>query len=93
VAQLFGGTSGIATRLDTTITSLLATTGSMATRSNNLTDSQKQIASEQTILDARMADVKTRYTKQFSALDAMVAQYQSTASFLTSNFSTTNKSG
>jgi flagellar hook-associated protein 2 len=93
VAQLLGGTSGIATRLDSTLTTLLATTGSIASRSNDLTASQKQITKEQSDLDARMASVQTRYTAQFSALDALVAQYQSTASFLTSNFSTTSKTG
>ncbi len=87
VAQLFGGTGGVATRLSTKLEGLLGTGSAIAARDSNLTASQKDITAQQTALDARMAVVQQRYLTQFNALDQLMSQMQSTAGYLTQQLS------
>jgi flagellar hook-associated protein 2 len=83
VAKLFGGTNGLATRLNTVVDGYISVSGSMSTRTAALQSTQKTIATDQATLDARMASVEARYRKQFNAMDTLLAQMQSTSSYLT----------
>lgn len=83
VAQLFGGPNGIATRLGASLDKMLASNGSFAARDTSLTASQKDITDQQATLDAQMALVQQRYLAQFNALDSLMSQMSSTASYLT----------
>jgi len=58
------------------------------TLNQRLTDLSKETAR----VDARMAIEETRYRAQFSALDAIVSQYQNTQSYLTQMFNSNNSS-
>jgi flagellar hook-associated protein 2 len=83
VAKLFSGPGGIATRLNSTLTSLLSNGGAIAARNANLTTAQSDLTDQQSKLNADMADVQQRYLTQFNALDALMSQLQSTSSYLT----------
>jgi flagellar hook-associated protein 2 len=83
VAQLFGATDGIAARLDSALTQLLGSSGSLSARNKSLADSQKSITDQQTTHQAVMATVQQRYLAQFNALDALMSQLKNTSTFLT----------
>ncbi len=56
--------------------------GILLARTENLEAQLKRIADQRLALDDRMARVESRMRAQFSAMDAMVAEFQSTSSFL-----------
>lgn len=84
VAQIFGSTDGVAARLDSHITSQLASGATFDFRSKSLQDQLKQLDDDKAALDARMEAAKARYVAQFSALDAMLTQMQQTSTSLSS---------
>ena len=65
------------------IDDLLASDGAIAARNNNLSDAQKRISIDSQKLDDQMAVVQQRYLAQFTALDSLMAQLQSTSNYLT----------
>jgi flagellar hook-associated protein 2 len=83
VNQLFSGTEGIATRLDSALTAALGGRGSIAARDVALNNTQKAIDREKRQLNDRLQIVQSRYMAQFTALDSLMSQMKSTASFLT----------
>lgn len=83
IAQLFGGTNGVGTRLNSAIDKLLASSGAIAARNNNLTDAQQTVSDATRRLNDQMAVVQQRYLAQFNALDTLMAQLQQTSTFLT----------
>lgn len=89
---IFASSNGVASRLDTQLTDYLSTTGAIATRNDNLIQSQKDITTQSNELDARMEQVQARYTAQFTALDTLMSQLNSTSSYLDRAFSTKSSS-
>jgi flagellar hook-associated protein 2 len=87
LAQLFGGSSGVAARLSTKLDAVLASGGAIAARDQNLSDAQQSIETETRKLNDRMAVVQQRYLAQFSALDTLMAQLQSTSNYLNQQLS------
>lgn len=63
---------------------LNASTGALTQRTNSLNKRIEDLSSQVDALDLRMDAVKARYTAQFTAMDTLVAQLNSTSSFLTS---------
>ncbi|NGX16222.1 flagellar filament capping protein FliD [Wenzhouxiangella sp. XN24] len=57
--------------------------GLLDTRTEGLQSSLKSIDAQREALDARMESFEARLTRQFGALDQLVAQLQSTGNFLT----------
>jgi flagellar hook-associated protein 2 len=82
VSNIFSSSGGVANRLNDYLDTLLASNGSIAARDANLTDAQNQITQDTTNLDAQMATVQARYTAQFTALDSILSQLNSTATYL-----------
>ncbi|WP_018605777.1 flagellar filament capping protein FliD [Uliginosibacterium gangwonense] len=89
VANLFTKTTssnGIASQVSEKITAYLGTDGLLATRTDGIqktiTSMDKQIEN----LQNRMDTIETRYRKQFTAMDSMVASMNSTSSYLTTQF-------
>jgi len=78
--------SGLAGDASKTITSLLSTTGTVATESANATTRISKYQDDLTALDDRMTMLLARYTKQFAAMDSIVGQTRSTQSGLTNTF-------
>ena len=85
VGMLFADeTDGIAVRLDAIISGFLESTGSISLREERLNTRLEDLTDQRERLDERMLQVEERFFAQFSALDTLLAQFQSTSSFLTS---------
>jgi flagellar hook-associated protein 2 len=87
VAQVFGGDNGVASRLSTDLDAFLKSGGGIDTRTNALNATLKQVQTDTDALDAKMQVIQDRYTKQFTALDALLQQLQNTSNYLTSQLS------
>jgi flagellar hook-associated protein 2 len=83
IADLFGATDGIATKLAKTIDGITATGGRLDIRDDALNARLDDIDDRRVALERRIDDLTTRYRKQFSALDTLIARMNSTSSFLT----------
>lgn len=93
VAQLFGSEDGVAARLYERLEARLATDGDIATRNTTLTNGLKDIEKDKQALALRLSQIESRYRKQFTALDSLLSQMQSTASYLTQQLGSLQKMG
>lgn len=84
VKNLFAGTSGYATRLNTALDSYTSSSGVIATRELGLTSNLTKLNTQQSALDARMTTYETQLRKQYTALDTLMSKLNSTSSYLTS---------
>lgn len=91
VRKAFGDGTSYATSLRATLTAFTGDDGVIAARTKALNDSLKRIDDQRTALDRRMAQLDTDYRRQFTALDSMMAQMQSTSSFLTQQLSSLSR--
>lgn len=82
VGKLFGGENGIGNRLDQVIEKYLEDDASLVQRAESLQKSKREIATRTDALDARMESIYQRYLKQFTALDTLLSQMQSTSAYL-----------
>ena len=64
-----------------------ANTGLLDTRTKALNDRLKGVASDRERLNVRMTKVEESYRRQYTALDSLVAQLQTTSSFLSQQLS------
>jgi len=85
VGRMFGGTDGVATRVWEQLDRVLRSDGQVASRTTSLQKSQRDITTDTTALDARMASVATRYRTQFIAMDKLLTSLQSTSTYLAQN--------
>lgn len=76
-------TRGYADQLDGLLSKFLANDGVIASRTAGLNQSIKAIGSSRDALNLRLARLQASYTKQFSALNAMMGQMQQTSDSLT----------
>ena len=93
VAELFGAENGVAARLHSQLTDRLATAGDLESRSTRLNSQLKDISGEKEALSLRLAQIEARYRKQFTALDSLLAQMQSTSTYLTQQLANLPKMG
>ena len=94
VAAIFGSEDGIAARLSEHIEAHLdSTSGDIAARDRSLQDSLKHIERDKEALDLRMEAIAARYLRQFTALDTMLAQLNSTAAYLAQQLANLPKPG
>ena len=82
VGDLFSGTSGLATRLDTITAATLATGSTITTRESALKTTLKGITTQRDTLDQRIETVRARLLDQFNAMDRLLSQLKNTSSFL-----------
>lgn len=80
--DFLGGDNGFAARIDGLAAAYLDDEGAIDSREDSLNQRLDRLDVRGDALDARMEQVRARYLKQFSALDAMLAQMQQTSSFL-----------
>jgi flagellar hook-associated protein 2 len=92
-SRLFTAENGIALRMSTYIDARLADTGELAAREATTKARGKDIDSQKQALEARMAVFQARYYKQFTALDSLLTQMQSTSSYLGQQLANLPKSG
>jgi flagellar hook-associated protein 2 len=84
VGQLFAADGkGVAVKLDTLLGQYLSTDGIFQSRTASLKSSIDDIDDQRQALNDRLTELQARYTKQFNALDGLLAQMQSTSNFLT----------
>jgi flagellar hook-associated protein 2 len=93
IGALFNDTNGIAQQLDSVLTAYTSVQGILASRTNDLTTDIASLAKQQTDLDDFAAQLTTQFNDQFTALNTIMAQAQSNASFLTALFGGANSSG
>jgi len=91
IASMFAASDGIATRIHTKLDAALKSDAQLATRTDTLNDTLKRLEKEQERIDSRMESVEARYLKQFTALDTLLVQMQSTSSFLTQQLGASSK--
>lgn len=75
--------SGYAFLLDKWATSILATKGTIASRTDGIHNSIKDIDARRTALEIRLQSVEKRYRAQFSSLDMMLSSMNQTSTYLT----------
>ena len=74
---------GYAYQLSKIAETLLAADGPIASRTNGINSSIKDVARSKDVLTARLAGVEKRYRAQFTALDSVISKMSTTSTFLT----------
>jgi len=87
VKQLFSSTDGIANRFDTLLHNYMESSGILDTKTTGLNKSGQRVNDDLTALGKRMDDYRQNLLKQYTALDGLLTQMQSTASFLQTQLS------
>ncbi|WP_133140142.1 flagellar filament capping protein FliD [Legionella genomosp. 1] len=75
-------TNGLAVKFNDLIEQLLDDKGSLVDRTSSLNNQIERIAEDRVQLDYRTQELGKRYLKQFTALDGLLSQMQSTSNFL-----------
>jgi len=86
VGELFvKGTAvtGFAAQIDIRIEAMLSTDGLVASRTDGINDSIRDVGKRRERIEARLVQIEARYRAQFSALDTMIASMTKTSEFLT----------
>jgi len=83
VKNLFGNASGYGSTLTPMLAGYLQTGGILDGRTDSLNQSNQSLDDAQAQLDARMDQLTTMYTAQFTKLDQLLTSLNSTSSFLT----------
>lgn len=82
-AQTTSGNEGIAVRLGTLVDNLVGVTGLIASRTDGIKASIKDLGKRSEALNFRLAAVEKRYRAQFTSLDTLVASMNQTSTYLT----------
>ena len=88
VSNLFAGTGGIASGLNTVLNSELGSNGPIASLSQSLVQQNNALTQQSQQLTQQMSMLQASLTQQYSALNALLSQLQSTSSYLTQAFAT-----
>lgn len=83
IANIFSGDNGYATRLDSFLSNVTAGGGLLENRTEGLESQVDRIGDQREALDRRIATIEARYQAQFTALDTLLGQLNSTGDFLT----------
>ncbi|CAM4070600.1 flagellar filament capping protein FliD [Vreelandella rituensis] len=89
LAEFFAGTSdetGMAGKLDTTLSQLLGTNGAVQGAISGAESSIESLGNRYTSMEQSIDRTIDRYRTQFGQLDGMIAQMNSTSSYLTQQF-------
>jgi flagellar hook-associated protein 2 len=84
VGQLFAAKDvGVAVKLGSLLDQYVGADGLFDKRTATLNASIKDISDQRSALTDRLTELQARYTKQFNALDTLLAKLQSTSNYLT----------
>jgi flagellar hook-associated protein 2 len=86
VADLFSSTNGVAARLESTLIQYTQADGILDSKTSGLNDTINDINDDLEALDRSLTALEERLFAQFSALDLLMTQLNSTSSFLTQQF-------
>ena len=78
---------GIASQIGTLLDSLLEADGTLDSKIEGVQSSVSDLTEQQEALELRSLTLEARYRRQFNALDGLIAQLNTTQSFLTSALS------
>lgn len=76
-------TRGLVESLDDLLENYLSSSGVLSAKEDGINDSLELLQDEQEDLDIRLEAMETRLVNQFAALDVLLAQFQTTGTFLT----------
>jgi flagellar hook-associated protein 2 len=79
----FGFSQGYAYQLNTLATGYLGASGAITSRTKGLNDTVKDITAQRDKFSARLVEIEARYRKQYTALDTLIANMNTTQSYLT----------
>lgn len=83
MATLFSSDNGYLTTLKTFTTSILASNGALANRTNGIGKSITDISNRRTEMETRLLSIEKRYRAQFTNLDSMLSSMNATSTYLT----------
>ncbi len=86
LGNLFTGSEGFGTKLYDLISNYTGSNGVITQRTDALNNQLDRVADDRISLNLRIEKLQFRLTKQFSAMDALVAQFNSTQSYITQQF-------
>jgi flagellar hook-associated protein 2 len=86
VSQLFSSTNGVATQLNSQITSALGSNGSITDYATTLTQQNTALQNQTTTLDNQMSALSATLTQQYATLNTLLSSLQSTSAYLTQAF-------
>ncbi|HVO48095.1 MAG TPA: flagellar filament capping protein FliD [Steroidobacteraceae bacterium] len=86
VSSLFSGTHGIATNLNSQLTTDLASGGSIDSRSKTLVSQENALTDQTNELNKQMAALTASMTQQYATLNTLLSSLQSTSAYLTQQF-------
>mgnify|MGYP000220807983 CR=1 FL=1 len=89
-ANIFIGKSLIDT-LSEYIDETIVSAGDLSNRTTQINTEVDELNIDQTRLDERMEDIRTRYTKQFSAMESAISSLKNTGDFLTNLMDSLNQ--
>jgi len=81
---------GVGSNISKLLDSYLGSRGLLNNITSNLDNTLKRLNSDTERLDKRMSSIEARYLREFSAMDAMVAQMNQTSEFLTQQLDALN---
>jgi len=82
VAKLFSGDGSVGKRVNDLADGFTGSNGIITSRNQSINDKLKDVTRQREALDLRMERVQQTYLAQFTAMEQIVAQLQSTSSFL-----------
>jgi flagellar hook-associated protein 2 len=93
VAHLFGSENGVAARLYAQVDARLASNSDLDTRNTTLKRQLDGISRDKEALALRMEQIEARYRRQFTALDSLLSQLQTTSSYLAQQLANMPRAG
>ncbi|HEY7887458.1 MAG TPA: flagellar filament capping protein FliD [Steroidobacteraceae bacterium] len=88
VSQLFSGSGGVASTLNTQIAADLATGGSIDSHSKTLIKQENSLTQQESNLNTQMSALSASLTEQYSALNSLLSSLQTTSAYLSQAFAT-----
>jgi len=86
VSQLFSGSGGVASTLNSDLTSALGSSGAIAATSSTLVKQENSLTAQETKLNSQMTALSASLTQQYSALNSLLSSLQSTSAYLSQQF-------
>ena len=90
--SFFSDDDGLATRVDDLIELYTGSNGSLLKREQSLNESLEKVETDRDALSERLANLEASLRSQYAAIDSIMAQYQTSSSYISSILTNTYKS-
>lgn len=87
ITNLLSGDDGVMNRLKDLVDSFVGSDGVIKAKTDGLDNTIRDIADQRERLQTRLDAIEARFRRQFTGLDTLIAQFQSTQNFLTQQLS------